>query len=336
MTVNIFSPSFDPCDSYGRLACELSRGLRAAGQHTNCFGADAPEQMIRPALGGFVLGYPTAEYGSLAHMGPRVAVTMFEATSVPPGWVAALNSMDAVIVPSTFVRAVFMNCGVQVPVHVVPLGVSEVFKQPRPRQYSDPFTVLVFADRGTRKLWWEAILAFHRAFGDDERYRLIVKSRKEVIRVNNPNVEVRHGDLTTEQLRDLYNEAHVLLYPGREGFGLPPREMAATGGVALSLDWGGTEDGLAEWGVAIPRDGYDVAFPDHPDFGGGVGFWGSTSIEAMVKVLQTVEGYYEHYAAQAMDAATWVRDTYRWDAFAQRCFEIYERVVEERYARHTG
>lgn len=328
-TVNVFSPSFDSADSYGRVASELSAGVEALGGHVNCFGADAPEQTVRLVPGGFVLGYPTGKRGALANVGVRVAVTMFESNALPEGWVGALNGFNRVIVPSQFCKQVFEAEGVESTIDVVPLGVNDVFMAAKRRVYSSPFTVLIIADRGQRKGWWEAMLAFHRAFGDDPNVRLIVKSRGEPLRVTNANVEYVTGDLTEIELRDLYYRAHVMLFPGREGYGLPPREFAATGGVALALDWGGTQDDLERWGFQLPVSHHEVAFQDHPRFNGQVGTWGVVDVEAMATALQVVQTYYAPFAARAMRNAAWISESYRWSSFAAACWDIYHEAVEE-------
>jgi glycosyltransferase involved in cell wall biosynthesis len=197
--------------------------------------------------------------------------------------------------------------------------------------------VLVIGDRGRRKGWWDAMLAFHRAFGNGPDVRLIVKSRGEPMRVTNPNVEYVTGDLTEEELRDLYHQAHVMLFPGREGYGLPPREFAATGGVALALDWGGTRDDIGRWGFRLDVSHHEVAFQDHPHFGGQVGTWAVADVDAMAQALQTVRDWYPYYAGQAMRNAAWVADHYRWSSFAAAAWDIYhEAVAEVQRARNVS
>jgi len=53
------------------------------------------------------------------------------------------------------------------------------------------------------------------------------------------------GDYSDEEMAELYARCHVMVFPScGEGFGLPPREFAATGGIVLATDWGGTADDL--------------------------------------------------------------------------------------------
>jgi len=45
--VNVGSPNFDPCDSYGRLANELADGLTQRGWRVNRLGWKPPKQPIK-------------------------------------------------------------------------------------------------------------------------------------------------------------------------------------------------------------------------------------------------------------------------------------------------
>lgn len=343
MRTNVFAPTFDLCDSYGRVASELAAGLEQLGWQVNRIGEAAPAQVVTPCFGGFLLGYPThhERFGALAtaSAGVRVALTMFEATALPEGWVGALNRCDAVVAPSRFVREVFIREGVSVPVHIVPLSVSAVYtKQPVLRAWdgSSPFRVLVIGDRGARKGWWEALLAFHQAFGDDPRYELILKTRKTALRVSNPNVRIIEGDYSDIEMRALYDSAHLMVFPGREGFGLPPREFAGTGGVAMALDWGGTADGIYQWGAAIPVAGMEPAFRDNAALV-GTGEWAVPDVARMAKMMRAIADDYALYAHNAyINAQTFVKNTYIPRYFGLRCASIYKQVMEEHDACIVG
>lgn len=342
--INVFSPNWDPYDSYGRLANELRGGLEAAGESVQKFDMSAPVTAIKPALGGFLLGYPSlhCKFGPLATLGPRVAITMFESTEIPNGWVEPLNACDAVIVPAQFLVEVFRDCGVQVPIHVVPLGVSDIFTtftdrpsrefgywyNGQPRGNRQPFTFLAIADRGERKGWNEAANAFVNAFGDDSRYRLILKARNFPLKINNPNIKVVREDLTDRELLDLYAQAHVMVFPTKgEGFGLPPREFAASGGLSLVTEWGGTADDLREWGLPLP---YDMA-PAWKTTAHlrGLGEWAEPDVEAMSALMRHVAENYSSYRPFIVKAAGFVQSQYRWRTFARRCLSIYNDVRSE-------
>ena len=56
----------------------------------------------------------------------------------------------------------------------------------------------------------------------------------------NPNVHVYEGIWDREQVRNFYNDCHVMICPNRgEGFNQPALEFLSTGGVVLTHNWGG-------------------------------------------------------------------------------------------------
>lgn len=340
--INLFSPTWDACDSYGRLASELASGFEACGYHVNQFGDDAPEnQSVRPAFGGLFLGYPTlfsefyeAKYGAFASMGPRVAITMFESTRLPDGWAENLNRCDAVVVPAHFLVDVFREAGVGTPVEVVPLGISNAFTNVTRRavpENGEPFTFLCIGDRGLRKGWHKVSMAFVRAFGNDMAYRLIIK-RRSPMQFTNPNFEAIPDDYSDAEMADLYRRAHVMVFPSAgEGFGLPPREFAATGGVVLATNWGGTADNLSQWGISLPYTLVD-AWEDKSEWFHKLGQWADVDIDVLADQMHFIADHFENYADFGVRAAGFVRSHYRWESFARRVQVLWETVKERVYA----
>jgi glycosyltransferase involved in cell wall biosynthesis len=329
--INVACPTFHPVESYGHVACALSDGLQQRGFIVNEIGGHGRTKRLSPVTGGFLLGYPTnfAKFGALTSVGKRVAITMFESTCLPDGWVESLNRCDAVIVPAQFLVEVFKNAGVIVPIHVVPLGVDAVYTQIKRRYVPrvTPLTVLTIWDRGNRKNGQMAALAFNRAFGDNPRYQFIGKSRTGAYPLidgfTNPNMHLVQADYSEAQMAALYRRCHIMLFPTRgEGFGLPPREFAATGGVALATDWGGTADELSSWGVAL-QTRMEPAWQYQQAWYGKLGDWAAPQIDDMVAKLQMIAGDYRTYARQAMNAAAFVRQNYTWDRFVEGCLNVY-------------
>ena len=336
--ITIGSPSFNPCDSYGRIADELSGGFQRLGYVVSEMGQGGRTSII-PAWGGLLLAYPT-NFAKLFHVmaleGRKVAITMFESTVLPEGWATVLNQCDAVIVPARFLVEVFRNSGVTAPIHVVPLGVSAEFCHVAKRQRVDnrPLTFLCIGDRGDRKNALGAMQAFYRAFGDDMRYRLIVKTRfgkMSRMTFTNPNIEMLAVDMDNAQLAELYHQCDVMIFPSKgEGFGLPPREFSATGGVALATAWGGTADDIQHWGNPLAFT-YEPAWADTPKWAGQLGVWAKPSLDVMVNVLRDVARRFDVYAERAVEQGKWVAENYRWDMFTSRVHDIWS----EAHASHS-
>lgn len=329
--INIWAPSWDPAESYGRIALELAHHLGTQGVKVNPFGSQRPNLgTISPTIGGILMAYPSNfhQFGTMAQAGPRVALTMFESTQLPPGWTTVLNGCEAVIVPSTFLLKVFRDYGVTVPIHVIPLGVSRAFKYVQ-RPVRKPFTFLAFADRGRRKGFHIAGWAFHKAFGDDLNYRLILKAREgaleRVASISNPNMELIRGDYTDRQLAKLYSQVDCMVFPScGEGFGLPPREFAATGGTVIATNWGGLADDLSSWGLPIR---YSLA----PAWKGdehleGLGNWAEPDVLDLAETMRHVANHPQYYQERGQDAARFVKAHYSWKTFAKRVLAVWQEV----------
>lgn len=343
--INVCTPgAVDPVDSYGLIACQLARNLTALGCYVNVFAlgerihpnqpkdiAAIVDQPIQASLGGVFLGYPGTYVGhnGLTQIGNRVAITMFESTVIPAGWAKTLNAMHAVIVPSTFCRDIFRECGITAPIHIAPLGISEAYK-PAQRTTGSPFTFLAFLDRGLRKGGLTALQGFIRAFGDSPDYRLILKTRESKIgmEITNPNIDVVQKDMSEAELYQLYCSAHCLVNPNKgEGFGLLPREFSATGGISLATAWGGTADQIEQWGVPIP---YHIAKADWKGVkrleGQELGEWAEVDADELADLMRYVARERDCFMERAQREAPGVRQLYNWRTFAGQVLEVWNGV----------
>lgn len=355
-TITVYAAqNWDMADSYGLIACMLARHISALGVRVNAVGlgetvlGTQPEDIravtsrpISPSLGGIVMGYPTNYklQSGLLHCGPRIAITMFESTVLPDGWVDPLNDMDAVIVPSWFCADVFKANGMTAPIHVVPLGVGEIYRYAE-RTSDRPLTFLTFLDRGLRKGGIAALQAFIRAFGEDTNYRLIMKGRDahgKPLLLTNSNIEVVQQDMSEAELYELYCRCDVLINPHKgEGFGLLPREFAATGGISLTTNWSGTADGLGEWGWALP---YTLTKADWKGIknleGKELGDWAEPDVDGCAYRLLQVAERIDSYRIMARVHAANAQRMYSWRAFAEQVLAIWKGVqVGERHRLQT-
>lgn len=353
--VSIYTPgNWDLYDSYGLIACQLARQLAAMGLHVNAMGrgqVNMPNQPpdlsaitsrpIIPSLGGIVLGYPSGydNHPNLLHAGPKVAITMFESSKIPPDWIEPLNACHAVIVPARFLIPIFRDCGVTAPIHAIPLGIGEAYA-PKPRQATHrPFRFLAFLDRGRRKgLHW-AQFAFMRAFGDDSNVELWLKGRAvkdaqpndpRIFAPTNPNFRVIQQDLTEAELADLYCECDALINPNMgEGWGLIPREFAATGGIALTTGWGGTGEDIEQWGIPLPYAMEAADWAAYKNFKGmDLGQWAMPDLDGCAAIMRDVVANRDHYASDALSKAPAVGRMYNWRGFAEGVWGVFQQAAQ--------
>lgn len=343
--VTIACDNWDPLESYGQLATALARRLAANhGLHVNAVTGPRPLEMIGcpvtrgllerprlPAAGGIVLGYPPLfeQYGPAVARGPRLAITMFESTALPAGWAPALERCAAVVVPSPWLVEVFRAAGVTRPIHVVPLGVSPAYRfVPRPAARR-PFRFLMIGGGGLRKGWDVAVRAFDAAFGEDPAYRLVIKlraGRRLNARILHPQVEILAADLDEAGMRDLYGSVDAFVSPSRgEGFGLPPREAAATGLPVIATAWGGTADQIDEWGIPLASS-LTVAWPHHRDHP-RCGQWAEPDVEHLAALMRHVAEAASR-EAEARQRSLRVTNRYSWDRFAAGICGLWREVTQ--------
>ena len=111
----------------------------------------------------------------------KIAYSMSESTAISPKWVELLNgTFDLVVVPDEYYRSVFSNCGVLIPIFVLPHGIDieNFLSTPLTKKPSNPF---VFGSTGTfmsRKNHELLIEAFYAEFGNDPHVKLKVHGRR--------------------------------------------------------------------------------------------------------------------------------------------------------------
>jgi len=343
--INICAPGYwDLYDSYGLIACQLARQLTGMGCYVNAYAlgdtrfANQPadiKKMVsrprRPSLGAVLMGYPTGyhRHGAVTAYGPRVALTMFESSKIPADWAPVLNRCDALVTTSHFGAELFRDCGVRTPSYVAPLGLSPIY-QPRKTLNQAPLTFLAFLDRGSRKGGMLALNAFVRAFGDRRDVRLILKMRHQQYPLDllNDNVTIIAQDMSEAALYQLYLSADVLIHPSTgEGFGLIPREFAATGGVALATNWSGTADDIDIWGVPLDYTLVPARWKTSNLKGQDLGEWAHVDTKYLAGVLRDVADRRDVYQMRAMRNAPHVGAMYDWRAFARAILGIWEGVL---------
>lgn len=201
----------------------------------------------------------------------RTFFTMYESTRPPKEWVDLCNGCEAVFVPSDWNRTCFMDSGVTVPIHVVPLG-TDCTMFPRQHFRPGPFTFLTggrILHGLSRKGISDVIHAFKAAFPGDPNVRLICK-----LTVGDPTpdtgddrITIIHELLTPAQMLDLYASCHVFVTATRcEGWGLMPHQAMTVGRPVIAPIYGGlTEflDGDVAFPVEFNIENADTAYKGH-------------------------------------------------------------------------
>jgi glycosyltransferase involved in cell wall biosynthesis len=326
-----FLSHFLPRNGYGYPAMKIAEALRRlAGadvveMRDTMWDENDPEWHVDGP--GLIMSLP--EWWRFVQAEPLVGLTMHETTELPAAWVRDINRAESVIVPCEYNRQVFVGSGVTVPVHVARWGIDpeEWYPLERPRQGWEPYTFLWSGNGGAdhRKGWDVAYRAFRLAFGDRADVRLILHFRQPLTgspEFRDENVETLVGMLDLPAMRGLFQCADVFVFPSRgEGWGLPPREAAATGLPALVTRWGGLAESVGEWALGIP---VGEMMPAHYGLWkpGEVGEWPEPDLEATAELLVWCEAHRASVAAFGAQAADWLRDR-TWDQTGMAILDVF-------------
>jgi len=169
--------------------------------------------------------------------------TMYESDHIPPGWPDQLNQAAAVVVATRHNRRIFRECGVRVPLEVVPDGVDSVVYHYHERP-DRPLTTLMVGMPEARKNVDVGIAAWFQAFEGNRSARLIIKSKNRLFKLqsDDPRIEYVDTNELTRGIAHWYQRADVLMALGNEGFGLPLIEAMATGLPVIALNCEGQSD----------------------------------------------------------------------------------------------
>lgn len=310
-------------DGYGYAARCILKALRQMQPIADLDMADTAEagKELEWVIGGRAVCMSLPDWWPFVYAEPLIGFTMHEATRLPKEWPAFINeSAAACLVPCEWNRQVFVDSGVTVPVRVARFGVDPDHFWPldRRREGWEPYTFLWHGNGGSdmRKGWDVAYTAFRRAFGERKDVRLMLHFRQPLCGFPvfaDENVEMVIGFLDRPAWRGLLETADVFVFPSRgEGWGLPPREAAATGLPVLVTDFGGTAEELAEWAIPIRLAGMAPA-QYGPYLSGDVGEWAEADVDHLAELMRWCEEHREdaaevgRLAAEAMKRQTWAR-----------------------------
>jgi hypothetical protein len=312
----------------------------------------APSE-IQTLLDGFSFGYMTTResYDEIVinHSMPEffiessiysIGLTYWETNKLPDSWVVDCNRMDEVWTTSRFMRDVFINSGVTVPVYAFNLGVNPDIFFPVKRHPHTPFTFLSIGSPSTRKNSQTAVDAFIKVFGGKEGYRLIYKSNgppdarsisngmKD--RLSHPQIEVIDWEVSTEDLGRIYDCADCLLYPtSGEGWGLIPFQSIAKGIPTICTNATACEE-FAD--MSIPLD-YEWSNEKMSGIYEGAGLWAKPNFDDLCDKMLYVVNNYEEVSNKTFVSAQYIHENMTWEKvskdYVDRLWQILKYSKEK-------
>lgn len=240
-----------------------------------------------------------------------VTLAMWETSKVPSEFRKGTSHFRAAIVPSHSSRNAYVNGGVRIPVHVVPLGVNSNVYSPEgvSQTLSDrqeDFVFLSVFGWSERKAPETLLKAYLNEFTDRDPVTLYIKTHgmnvsefpmdwyNQIVRtVNKPNlprVKVVSGSLTDQEMAAIYRGADCFVLPTRgEAFGLTILESMACGTPVIVTGWGGhTEFLTASVGYLIPYELVPAKPLHYTNLYTGEQLWANADIGALACLMRQV------------------------------------------------
>lgn len=325
-----FVGTFNPREGYGKATIQTVKALRQLGASFDVVPichkelAWPAEDVIR--VEGLAFVWTVPEYWDRVQADELWGAFVWETTRLPRYRVDIINARASRLFTfSEWAKGMFEDSGVTIPVHVMPHGVSqeEYYYLERPGE-RNPYTFLILGELAERKGWDLAYTAFLEEFGEDPRVRLIMKTRGRcpLAPCADPNVEVIATEYGVPMMRELFRQADCFVFPSRgEGYGLPPREAAATGLPVIATNWSGLQEG------GISNYAYPLRVKKMVEANYGYqgpepcGEWAEPD-KGHLRFL--MRAFYENQAvmrAEGRLAAEWVRESCTWDRSARALLE---------------
>lgn len=249
----------------------------------------------------------------------KFAYTMFESTKIPEEWVTILNeNFDAALVPDDFLVEVYKNCGVTIPIFVLPLGIyiEKLLALPLKKTTGKPFTFGFSGAFTDRKNHVMALEGFAAAFknSSDVRLRLHGRSGNQVckklrersIELGLTNVEIICKSFNEDEYIDFMQslDCYVSFSKG-EGFAIPPREALALGIPSIIAE-NTAHKTICQTGFvkSVPSVKEMPAYYDHLQKTVGNNF--NCDVADVAQAMYDVYNNYEEYKEKALLGRKWV------------------------------
>lgn len=315
--------NLDVTNGYGNAGFQLIRALQRSGHEVPFDDEEASIQIsfCQPTHYKFHEG----QY--------KIGYTPWESTELPDGWLERMNACDEVWATSEWVRNIYWQAGVSVPIKVVHHGLDPKWTALQRPLNGGVTNFFHHGEPALRKGGQMTLDAFRRAFGDREDVHLTFKANSQhylrawhdgkfsVPEYN--NVTIITTLMHENELVDLYHKMDCMVYPSYgEGFGLIPLQALGTAMPVIgTADWAPYKHLMpfhlhytmnrSVWPV---HPGY-VMYPDFED----LVYW--------MKVFRTER---DVYAKLAFETAPRVHQDFAWEKIANDVSSHLEKVLENR------
>jgi glycosyltransferase involved in cell wall biosynthesis len=286
---------------------------------------------------GIFYGFPNDVTPDFAEHAFRIGGFVCETDRIAPEWVETCNSLDLVIVPSTFCRRAFLDSGVRVPVMVVPHGLEPEYRPVGKKRRSKPlvfYNVFNSDSLLERKSAEELIRCFLAAFGSSGE-ECVLHLRTQMSR-SLVDLRLRYdfgrailldfpGSVETAEFARIFSRVHCTVHPSKgEGFGLIPFQSIACETPVIAPAVTGTADYLNEDNAMCLRtSGRTVGV----EAGNQAGTYFTIDEDHLVELLHHAHANWEDEYRKVRAAGPELRARYTWDGVTSEFVEVIRTVL---------
>lgn len=270
----------------------------------------------------------------------NIGYTPWESTKIPEGWKYNMSLCNEIWTTSNFVKDVYIQNGIKNDIHVIPHGISSDIKIIE-RELSNKFNFLHIGGDSKRKNAQLVVDAFLELFDGDDNYQLVLKYNKFcyaecyvdnrlVPADQHPQIIGIPDLLSNEQITELYNKCHCLVYPtSGEGFGMIPFEAMATGLPTIVTNLTGCAD-FAHYGIPLSAEYGDATYHSHL-YSVDTGLWAVPDFDELLTHMTNVTNEYELFKKSAFNSAKIIHEKHSWSSVADMILERLNAFEKKNY-----
>ena len=184
------------------------------------------------------------------HKSKRTLFTLWESSLVKECYIDDIQEhYGRVIVPNEFCRNIFIDSGLEIPIHICPLGADTGTFSPSDNKFpsDETFTFLCaarMAHGGVRKGVLEIIDIFKRTFPDRHNVNLRVKLHPDCPQFPefDCRINITRSFMDKEALCEWYRSGNAYVTIGAEGWGWHQQEAQLCGVPLVGVNWGGLKE----------------------------------------------------------------------------------------------
>jgi len=334
LKISLTGPAMRDMDTtvgYGEASFHIYQEFKKAGLDVEVERLDGADiELCFADPGNYIFYYPNSY---------KIGYSAWESTEFSHQFQLNMLACDELWATSSFVANVMYQYFSGKPIFVYNHGIDKSWIPKKRQESNKPFTFFHLGEPYARKGGQIAVDAFVDLFGNDEDYRLIMKSHVfNTTKVKNPktpgqlsspsvvykNIIAIHDVLSKEQMNYLYNISDCFVFPTYgEGFGFNPLQSMALGIPTITTD---------EWAeyknlITLPIKSKMSTSPwqnIHP----GMQF--TPDVEDLKVKMQEVVDNYKKYADVSFKNALKVHSQYDWTKVSKPAVDRLKKIYKNK------